>query len=112
MGRSLWRWAGALCDTADHVETSEVDSRAIDRADPTDAAGDPRSAAERSPEGRGNAGDPGGPEKAGGRGIGLRGAYRRDVGERKPVSDVRRRSARLLGQGPLLRDSGHRSFAA
>jgi hypothetical protein len=70
MGRSLWRLAGAFCDTVDHVETPEADSRAIDRVEPADAAGDRRAAGERSPDGRGNAGDPG-PEKAGGGEVGF-----------------------------------------
>jgi hypothetical protein len=37
----------ALCNTADHVEKAEADSRATDRAGPIDAAGDRRVAGER-----------------------------------------------------------------
>src|ERR1700738_1889825 len=60
---------GVLCDKVDHGETSEADSRAIDRVEPIDAAGDRRAAGERPPAGRGNAGDPGGTETADGSGV-------------------------------------------
>jgi hypothetical protein len=68
-GVALWRLAGRSAIKSAHVETPEADSKAIDRVEPADAAGDRRTEGARPPAGRGNAGDPGGPETADGGGI-------------------------------------------
>jgi hypothetical protein len=79
--RALWRLAGRSAIRCD-VETPEADSRAIDRVEPADAAGDRRAAGERPPHGRENAFDTGGPKNAAGGGIGFRaGADRGDAGD-------------------------------
>ena len=68
---------------------SATGSRATGRAEPTDAARDRRTAGERAPDGRGNTGDPGRPEKAGEGEIGLHaGADHGDAGDGQPVSDA------------------------
>jgi hypothetical protein len=99
-----WRVRSGAWRGADHVEKAEANSRAADHADPADAAGDRRSAAERSPDGPRNVLMAGGTEKAGGGGVGVHAdADRGDAGDRgagpsHPASGRRG----PLDAGPLL----------